>query len=374
MKIAVNTQHLLKDKLEGIGWFAHEILSRIVRNHPEHEFIFIFDRAWDPSFVYSENVTPVRTLVPSRHPFLWLWHYEVDIPRILRKHKPDLFFSPDGWMSLRTNVPTVDVIHDINFAHRPEDFLYFYLKFFNYFFPKYARKAKRLITVSEYSKNDLVRTYKLNPSKIDIAYNGCNPIYTGLTNDMKTEVRKRFTNGSPYFIFVGARNPRKNIEGLLKAFDKFKESDNNNVKLLFVGESMRGGSYLSEHINMMKFKDDLVFAGRLSSEVLQLVLASAEALMLVSFSEGFGIPVVEAMYCDVPVICSNVASLPEVAGDAALFVDPNSDDSIAHAMQQIITSPDLRKNLVMKGRVQRQKFNWDNTAKEVWKSIEKAML
>lgn len=374
MKIAVNTQHLLKDRLEGLGWFAHETLSRIVQNHPEHEFLFIFDRKWDDSFIYAPNVTPVRTFVPSRHPFLWLWHYEVDIPRILRKHKPDLFFSPDGWMSLNTKVPTVNTIHDINFIHRPWDSPFLVRKFYQYFFPRYANKARRLITVSEFSKQDLVKTFGIDANKIDVAHNGCNPVYAPLAHEVKIEVRKKFTGGQPYFIYVGSRSPRKNIIGLLDAFELFKQSDQKNMKLLFVGEPMWSKSYLSNKLDSMKFKKDVVFTGRLSNEVLQMVLASAEALLLVSFYEGFGIPVVEAMYSDVPVICSNVTSLPEVAGDAALLVDPGSTDQIANAMKQIATYPELQKSLVIKGREQRKKFSWDKTANEAWNAIEKVLL
>lgn len=372
-KIAVNTQHLLKDKLEGIGWFAHETLIRIVRDHPEHEFVFIFDRPWDESFIYAKNVTPVKTFVPSRHPLLWIWHYELDIPAILKKYKPDVFFSPDGWMSLRTKIPTINVIHDINFIHRPADFPFLVKKYYNWFFPRFAKKAARLITVSEFSKNDIKTTFNIPAEKVDVAHNGCNVSYTGLSDDVKAEVRNKFTNGHPYFVYVGSRNPRKNIAGLLHAFEQFKEADKSNYKLVFVGDPMWGKSYLSSQINQMKFKDHLVFTGRLSIEVLQLVMASADALTLVSFSEGFGIPVIEAMYCDVPVICSNVASLPEVAGDAAIYVNPNSVIEIAKALTQVANYPDLRKSMIIKGREQRQKFSWDNTARLVWASIEKVL-
>ena len=371
MRIAVNTQHLLKGRLEGLGWFAHETLSRMVKNHPEHEFIFIFDRPWDESFIYGANVIPVKTTVPSRHPLLWFWHYEVDIPRILKKYKPDLFYSPDGWMSLSTKVPTVNTIHDINFIHRPGDSPFLVRKYYNHFFPRFAHKAKRIVTVSEYSKADMVKMFKLNPKKIDVAYNGCNPVFTPLTLEVKNEVRRKFTGGNPYFIYVGARSPRKNIGGLLDAFEQFKQTDDKKMKLLFVGEPMWSASYLSNKLDGMKYKNDIVFTGRLSTEVLQLVLASAEALMLVSFFEGFGIPLIEAMYSDVPVICSNITSLPEVAGDAALFVDPHSTSQIANAMQQIALYPELQKSLIIKGRSQRQKFSWDNTAREVWNAIEK---
>lgn len=372
-KIAVNTQHLIKDKLEGIGWFAHETLSRITRAHPEHEFLFIFDRPWDKAFIYADNVVPVKTTIPSRHPLLWIWHYEVDIPCILKKHKPDLFFSPDGWMALNTHIPTIDVIHDINFIHRPSDFPILVRKYYQYFFPRFANKASRLITVSEFSKTDIVDTFKVPADKVDVAHNGCNTAYTSLTNDVIIEVQNKFTHGNPYFVYVGSRNPRKNIAGLLNAFEQFKEADTKNYKLVFVGDPMWGKSYLSGYIERMKYKDDLVFTGRLSIEVLQLVLASAHALTLVSFSEGFGIPVIEAMYCDVPVICSKVASLPEVAGDAAIFVNPYSVNEIANAMKQIAQYPELRKSMVIKGRVQRQKYDWDKTAELVWQSIEKVL-
>nr|MDA3928957.1 glycosyltransferase [Prolixibacteraceae bacterium] len=144
-------------------------------------------------------------------------------------------------------------------------------------------------------------------------------------------------------------------------------------KLLFVGEPMWNTSFLSSTLNEMKYIKDIVFTGRLSTEVLQMVLASADALTLVSFYEGFGIPIIEAMYCDVPVICSSITSLPEVAGDAVLYVDPNSVEQIANAMNQIALYPDLRKSLIIKGRNQRKKFSWDNTANKVWSSIEKTI-
>lgn len=373
MKIAVNTQHLLKNRLEGIGWFAHETLKRMVLNHPEHQFLFMFDRPWDESFIYASNVTPLKTLLPSRHPLLWMWHYELEIAAQLRQHRPALFFSPDGWMPLNTSVPVLDVIHDINFVHRPEDFPWLVRSYYNYFFPRFAQKAKRIVTVSEYSKNDIALNLKVDPEKIDVAYNGVNPSYTAVGAEIKHEIRKQFTAGAPYFIYIGSRNPRKNITGLLEAFEKFKVNDELGYKLLFVGEPMWKKSYLNSMISNMKFKDDLVFTGRLSSEVLHLVLASADALALVSFAEGFGIPVVEAMSCDVPVLCANTTSLPEVAGDAALLVDPSSSDEIARAFSQLAQHPDLRKSLIIKGQKQRVQFTWDQTARTVWNSIEKTL-
>jgi glycosyltransferase involved in cell wall biosynthesis len=371
VKIAVNTQLLLKDRLEGIGSFAHEVLKRMVKASPQHEFIFIFDRPWSDEFIYGPNVIPVKTWIPSRHPILWYWHYQIDIPILIKHFKPDIFFSPDGWMPLNLSIPVVDTIHDLNFVHRPGDFPMLYRKYFNHFFPKFAVKSSKIITVSNYSKSDMVEQWGIPEDKIDVAYNGCNTHYSPITIDLKKEIQNKFTQGLPYFIYIGSQNPRKNIQGLLKAFDQFKMNTGSPYKLVLVGEPMwnRYGSKYS--IEDLLHSDDLVFTGRVSDEVLHLLLASAQALMLVSFSEGFGIPVVEAMYCDVPVICSSVASLPEVAGEAALLVDPFNIHEIANSMAEAAYNHELRRTLIAKGRQQKEKFSWDKTAEVVWNAILK---
>ncbi|HAD33931.1 MAG TPA: glycosyltransferase family 1 protein, partial [Chitinophagaceae bacterium] len=120
MKIAVNARFLLKGKLEGIGWFTHEIIRRVVNMHPEHQFIFFFDRPFDSSFLYAKNVEAVILNPPARHPFLWWIWFEWAIPRALKKYQADMFISTDGFLSLRTQTPTLLVMHDLAFEHFPE--------------------------------------------------------------------------------------------------------------------------------------------------------------------------------------------------------------------------------------------------------------
>ena len=131
MIIAVNTRLLLPEKLEGIGWFTRETLSRITNDHPEHQFLFIFDRPYADEFIFSGNITPIVLSPPTRHPILWFIWFELQIPRILRKYKADLFFSPDGYLSLNTRVRQLAAIHDINFAHRPKDLPWLKAKYYN---------------------------------------------------------------------------------------------------------------------------------------------------------------------------------------------------------------------------------------------------
>jgi glycosyltransferase involved in cell wall biosynthesis len=374
MRIAVNTRLLLKGKLEGIGWFTFETLKRMTQNHPEHEFIFIFDRPYDSDFIFAENITPVVIGPPARHPLLfWLW-FDFSIPRVLKKYKVDLFLSPDGYLSLRTKVPQLAVIHDINFVHRPEDLPWLIEKYYNYFFPKFARIAKRIATVSFYSKEDIARSFKISYDKIDVVYDGINQIFEPLSEKEKTIVRKKYTGGVEYFLFVGALHPRKNISGLLNAFDAFKIDTNNDIKLIIVGGEMHKTGDIFETYENMRYKKDVIFTGRVATKELHDIFGAALALTFVPFFEGFGIPVVEAMTAGVPVICSNTTSIPEVGGNAVIYADPMKIDQITNAMLKIASDKELRQELIEKGFEQKNKFSWDETAHLLWESVKRTIL
>jgi glycosyltransferase involved in cell wall biosynthesis len=370
MRIAVNTRLLIEDKLEGIGWFTAESMSRITKAHPEHEFFFIFDRSFSSEFVFSSNVTAIVAPPPTRHPILWWFWFEFVIPGVLKKYKIDLFVSPDGFLSLRSKVPAIPVIHDINFEHYPEQLPKLVRKYYGYFFPKWAKKAMRIGTVSEFSKQDISKNYSISPEKIDVYYNGANSMYIPASEGKKLSVRQAYTHGKPYFVFIGAMNPRKNIPGLLRAFDLFKNTDNQGFKLVIVGEKMHKTSAIYSQLNEMNYGQDVVFTGRLSPQLLNGVLGAAHALCFVPLFEGFGIPIVEAMYAEVPVICSNRSAMPEVAGDAALLVNPDSDIEISEAMITLAKDDTLRHELIRKAQIQRQKFSWDKTAQKFWETID----
>jgi hypothetical protein len=155
MKIAVNTRLLLPEKLDGIGWFTFQVLRRLAANHPEHQFLFLFDRSFDYRFVFSDNITPLVIPPVTRHPVLWYLWLEWMVPRVLRRFRADIFFSPDGLIPLSLKIPCVTVIHDINFHHRPLDLPFASRWYYRHYFPGFARKATRIATVSEYSKSDI---------------------------------------------------------------------------------------------------------------------------------------------------------------------------------------------------------------------------
>lgn len=370
MIIAVNTRLLLQGKLEGIGWFTKETLSRMVVNHPEHRFIFVFDRPYSKEFIFSDNVTPVIIFPPTRHPLLWMIWFELQIPRILNKYKADLFFSPDGYLSLSTKVKQLAAIHDINFAHRPKDLPWLKARYYNFFFPRFARKAKRIVTVSSYSKEDIHQMYQIPTNRIDVVYNGVNTLYTPTGEAERKAAKAVYSMGKDYFLFIGSLHPRKNIVGLLKAFDAFRASVESDVKLMIVGGSMFKTGEIEQTYQAMRYKSEVVFTGRVTSEELHQILGAALALTFVPFFEGFGIPVIEAMSAGIPVISSNTTSLPEVGGDAVLYVDPHDVNQLKEAMVRISNDDKLRQSLIEAGFRQKEKFSWDKTAQLLWESIQ----
>jgi len=370
LNIVVNTRLLIKNKLEGIGGFTFETLQRITRQHPEHTFYFIFDRPCDPSFIFNDNVKPIIAPPQARHPFLYFIWFELVISRILKKIHADIFFSPDGYLSLRSKIKQVAVFHDLNFEHYPQDLPWLERWYYRTFFPCYAHKASRIATVSQYSKSDLVKTYHLDPNKIDVVYNGANEIFQPVSEKSKQETRTQFTQGCPYFICVGSIHPRKNIVNLLKAFEIFKTAITSNIKLVIVGQKKWWTKEMQSQLNQMTNRHDVIFTGRVTQKELHHLIASANALTYVSYHEGFGIPILEAFNCNTAVITSNITSMPEVAGDAALLADPFSPDLIAMAMFSIYHDTDLVEKLIQKGREQSSHFSWQQTSDALWKCIE----
>lgn len=373
MKIAVNTRFLLKDKLEGIGWFTYESLKRMVLAHPEHEFHFLFDRKFSDEFIFAKNVVPHVLFPPARHPFLWYAWFEYAVPAALKKIKPDVFLSTDGYLSLSIKIPQVLVIHDLAFEHFSNHVDWLTLRYYKYFVPRFAKHATRIATVSEYTKYDVMEKYKIAADKIDVTHNGGNEIFKPLAIAEQKLIRKKISGGAPYFIYAGAVHPRKNVNRLFLAFDSFKEKFGGDFKLIIAGRKAWDTDEAMKTYERMKYKHDVIFLGHLRLSELAQVLASATALTYVSLFEGFGIPIVEAMNAGVPVITSNVSSMPEVAGDATLIVNPVSVEEIENAMLKMATDETLRKNLIAKGNLQKQKFSWDLTAERLYDCVMRSI-
>jgi glycosyltransferase involved in cell wall biosynthesis len=215
----------------------------------------------------------------------------------------------------------------------------------------------------------LVNSYGIEPGKIDVVFNGVNELYSPLAENEKKAAREKWTGGIPYFVFVGSMHPRKNLSNLLLAFDRFRNDLNQAFKLLIVGEKMFMTGNISKTYSRLYNHDDIVFTGRLSPEKLKEVLGASAGLTFVPLFEGFGIPLLEAMRCEIPILTSNVTSLPEVALSAAIYADPNNVEEIAGGMNRLASDKALRANLVEAGRQRVREFNWDRSSGLLWESI-----
>jgi len=373
VQIVVNTRILLKNRLEGMGWFTYQTLKHITHKNPDVHFVFLFDRNFDEDFIFSENITPIILSPQARHPFLYYAWFQHAVKNTLNKLQPDLFLSPDGFLSLGATCKQLPVIHDINFLHHPSDSKWLTSKYYNYYFPKFARAATRIATVSEYSKTDIINNYGIDKNKIDVVYNGINSFFKPLDETTKLNTKETYSSGKNYFVNVGSLHPRKNIGNLIKAFSLFKKETNSDFKLLLAGPNYWGLNQIHQIIEETNLKNEIIFTGRLEDDTLNLVLGSAVALTYVPYYEGFGIPLIEAMQCGVPIITSNVTSLPEIAGNAALLVNPFDVDEIKKAMIQLVNKPELSIELVNKGNLQKQNFSWEKSSDLLWQSILKTI-
>lgn len=371
MKIAVNARELLKGRMEGIGRYIFETTKQMVLDHPEDQFYFFFDRKYDPSFIFADNITPIIVYPQSRHPLLWYIWFEIAIPYYLKKYKIDAFYSGDTYLSMRTKVPTLLVCHDVAYKHYPKYIKKIHLDYYENNFAKFHKKADHIVAVSEFTRQDIIKIYDLDPSKVTVGHNATPQGFYPKTDEEKLSIKTKLTEGSPYLIYVGSLHPRKNVVNLIRAFDQFKKNHKSAHKLVLVGRMAWKNEELHDIFITTEYRDDIIFTGHVSNQELPKYLAAADVLTYVSVFEGFGIPILEGMSSGVPVITSNVSSMPEVAGDAALLVDPHDPDSIADGIWKVVSNTELRNELIAKGNERVKVFSWKKTADHIYEEIGK---
>lgn len=370
MTIAVNCWILRNKQIDGIGNFTIETLRPLIEAHPEITFQILCDKNFTEDYFDFPNVKKYKIFPPYRHPLLYVFYMEFILGRFLKKHQPDLFLGMDGFLCLNSSVKQLPIIYDLNFVHYPKDMPFRNSIYYRTFFKRFAKKATRIASISEYSKADIINCYGIEAAKIDNVSCGIKDSFWPLTAAEKADTLKKHSKGNPYFFFVGSMHPRKNIIRLIEAFDLFKKKTNSANNLILAGNILWDDGMFEEVFKKISCREAILFAGRVSDEELRNLLGAAEVLTYVPIFEGFGLPIVEAFQAEVPVICSNVTSMPEVAGDAALLVDPFDIEAIATAMELLSKNEDLQKELIRKGSLQKNLFTWKKTAASLYESIK----
>lgn len=372
MRVAINTRHLIPGQLEGIGYYTREVCALLPQLLPEAEFLFCFDRRFPDSFVRHERVEGSVLYPSARDPLLWRLWYDYRLPGLLRRWKADVFFSPDGFCSLRTDVPQVMVTHDLAFLHYRDQLPERVQRYYERYVPRFLAAASEVLTVSDFVSFDIERTYGLPAKSIDVTGNGVKAGFKPVELSIRASTRARYSDDRPYFFYLGSVHPRKNIIRLLRAYEHFRSGSEKRVLLLLGGRL----AWQTEDVRNLhaasSYREDIRFLGYLEEGVLPDILGSCLAMVYPSMSEGFGVPLLEAMHAEVPIITSNRTSMPEVAGDAALYVDPEDELSIFRALARISENEDLAADLIHKGRRQRKRYTWSKTAEVVANAIKRA--
>lgn len=361
MIIAIDGNEANVEKRVGISEYAFELLKEFSNHSQNTKFIiYLKDKPRADLPRPSDNWT-YKVIGPRK---LWT---QIVLPINLYKdcrlkgRQIDVFFSLTHYAPRFSPVPTVISVMDLSFIHFPEMFKASDLYQLRSWTAYSVRQAARVFTISNASKNDIIKEYKIPENKVVVTYPGIK-----MTNK-NSKIKNKYKIFGDYILFVGTLQPRKNIERLIEAFSTLR---NRNLQLIIVGKT---GWLYEDILNAPKkygVVENVKFLEFVSDEDLSELYSNAEFFILPSLYEGFGLPVLEAMQHGCPVITSNVSSLPEAGGDAALYVNPESTEDIAEKMAMLLKDEKLRKEMIEKGKRQVKKFSWEKTARETLKVLE----
>jgi len=356
VRVAIDTRKLHD---HGIGTYVSNLVRGLARLDRDDEYTLICHPS-DAEFVTSLGAN--FTAVPDR-----AGNYSVreqfSIPMDVWRARPDVFHAPHYVLPPLTPGTTVVTIHDcihLRFPqYLPNTAAHWYARVF---MSGAARKAARVITVSEASKRDIIQFLHTPADKVEVVYNGFDERLTSPSAEDEARVRDRFQLDAPFVLYVGTIKPHKNVDRLIEAFARLRQRGMDNVKLLIIGDDISKYSNLRRLVHRHQLHQHVRFLGFVSTDTLAALYQLARVFVFPSLYEGFGLPPLEAMANGTPVITSNVSSLPEVVADAALLIDPMDAGSIADAMHRVLTEPDLRADLVRRGRERVKAFSWQRSA------------
>ena len=364
MKIGLDGNEANIEYRVGSGKYVYELIKQFSQNK-KYEFEVFLKQNPLSDFPKESKNFKYKVFGPK---FLWT-QFALPMHLIFGK-RPDLFFSMSHYGPRFSPAAYVITIFDLSYLHYPELFRKNDLYQLTNWTKHSIKGAKHIFAISKSTKGDIIKNYGVDPSKITVTYIGYDKnLFKPQPKEKIQKVKKKYKVSGDYIIFVGTLQPRKNIEGLLKAFSNLK-SDIGNLKLVIVG--CKGWLYDSifEKVKSLRLEAKVIFTGYVTDSDLPALISGAKAYVLPSLWEGFGIPVIEAQACGVPVVVSNISSLPEILADSGILVDPQKTDSIAEGIKKALNEK-MRTDLVKKGFENIKRFSWEKCAKETLQVLEK---
>ena len=357
MKVAIDARKLHDF---GIGTYIRNLLRHLARIDSSSEYVLLSAQA-DMGVAEGLGRNFRTVLEPSPN---YSIREQIHVPWVLHREKPDVFHAPHYVLPPAVRCRSVVTIHDcihLMFPqYLPNRAAYAYARGSMW---NAARKADRILTVSEASKHDILRFFHVAPEKIEVVYNAIDERFWTVPSEEEFErVRERYQLAHRFILYVGNIKPHKNLVRLIEAFDGLRRLGGyDDVKLLIIGDQISKLPALRRAVHSHKLHKEVRFLGYQSDETLSILYRLASVFVFPSLYEGFGLPPLEAMACGTPVVTSNVSSLPEVAGDAAVLVDPSNSESITDGIRRVLDSPELAAELRRKGPLRARQFSWEQS-------------
>ena len=377
MQIGIDASRLAVGRRTGTENYSYQVTRGLLREAAQkHQFSLYFNQPPNPLILHGLDLPAYTKLRPITFPKMWT-HLRLSLEML--NQAPDVLFVPAHVLPLVHPARSVVTIHDLGYLYFPQSHTTSSRRYLDFSTRFSGQSARRIIAVSQATKNDLVRHYNIAAEKIRVIYHGYDhALFRPVTDPTHlASVRATLQIGpEPYLLYVGTIQPRKNLSRLLEAFAHLIHDPNfdyparEGLKLVLAGQPGWLSGPIIEQVDKLHLNSRVIFTGYVPDEDLPALLTEAVAFVLPSLYEGFGMGVIEAMACGCPVICSNAGSLPEVAGNAALLHHPLDRAALEAQLRRLLTNPPLRQELRQKGLAQAARFSWERCATETLAVLE----
>jgi len=377
MRIGIDCRYILNVKhgeLAGVGHYVYFLIKYLLQIDKENEYFLFFYNKYINCEEFASQKNAKCVYFPGlenlgKIPF---FYRHLFIPHILKLYKLDLYHNPANVLPFFYFGKSIITVHDLAIYKNPNWFPARQWFGKNILMPFSFLKAKKIIAVSENTALDLMNELKISKEKIEVIHEGVENYNEFIIEEEKIDQKFKFKE--PYFLFIGTLEPRKNLTRLIKAFGQFVQSNkNNNFKLVLAGK--KGWDYepIFKTIKDLNLDDRVIYLGYVNLKEKIYLLRNSFAFVFPSLYEGFGLPILEAMNMGVPIITSNISSIPEIVIDNAILVEPYNTKSIREAMIKIVANPGLRESLIIKGKGIAKNFTWQSCAQKtlsLYKSLK----
>lgn len=363
MKVGIDGRAAKWYRGTGIGTYTYQLINSLNNIDKDNNYLLFMPESCDCDIQFNKNFN-VKNISENNKRNFW---DEVNIPNILQDCDIEIYHVPQNGVGLPRDkrCPMVITLHDVIPYRMPETVGPTYLKIFQEQMPDIVSKCDGIITVSEYSKEDIIRTFNFPREKIYVTYLAPEPIYKPIDRELSKSLIKNFYSiEGDFILYIGGFSPRKNILGLIEAFSKLLESYKKDIKLVIAGKKGISYALYKSRAEELHIDDNVLFPGFISLDHLPYLYSASSLFVYPSFYEGFGLPPVEAMACGVPVITSNTTSIPEIVGDSAILINPKDTDELYNSMLMVLKDDELKDSLILKGLMKASELNWSQTGKQ----------